>query len=324
MNQNQPSKITLPIIPTTIAAFRDVLGDIKGFFKISWVIWFVLVLVVELPSFILADKVRKELAEQPAVSATVRDEKSALDSTAPEAGSEKPTLPRTRLSVDVIVATMVLNVAQVLLLFCFSVAWYRQLLLHDDKGKTIPLRFGKREVDYMWTSMKASFAMLPVVLILLGLVTSMAMPDAAAPTPGEQQQNLVLIGLAIAALLYAQARLSMSYALTVVGETQAPVARSWRMTAGQGFPIMLGNVVMIGIPTIIMVAAIMGLSFMMEQAASAAAPEHGGLVPAGSNLGTLALSAGLKAIGAFFTLMTAGMLSAYQARIYALLVRENS
>lgn len=342
MADAQKEKVTLPVLATVKAAYGDVFGNFAAFLKIVWVIWLALLIAVELPALLLGEQVRKELAVQQAqigdaakkenvvappaqepAGESMESDKKAGETT--QAAGEAPAMPvpRTRLSLDLLVASMILNLVQVALIFCFSVAWYRQLLLHEEKGRLIGLRFGKREWNFGWTSVKAGFALAPLSFILFGVV--MANAPGAEVTADIRQQNLVIMVVCLITMLYVQARLSLAYALTVMGENKAPIARSWELSRGQSLRLMAGNLLTVAPISAAVMGFVYALSWGITQMLGApAVPGALEQAPDPNSPIMLAFSIFMKAVGALFTLLVVATLSAFQARSYAYLLRASA
>jgi hypothetical protein len=200
-------------------------------------------------------------------------------------------------------------------LFRFTLGWYRQLLLGENKGEVVKLRLGKPEWQLMLTSVKAGFAFMPFVFIAMMILTA-AYPDGDVKVAAAFDIWPWLGGLLLC-VLYVQARLALAYPICAMGEHTTSVRQSWRLTQRQSLRIAAGNL-LIELPFIAaMVGVVYALSWLL---ALVIHPET--LMQ--NNIADILVRILFKAIAEFFILLIIAGISAYHARCYAYLVRSSS
>lgn len=335
------SAVSFSLTATVRDAFRDVLSDIKGFFKITWVIWLLLVLCVEVPMGFLTEQMRAELGpematpdmrgvleqsgfvDKPEVAAQRPASPSVPSSAAASVTTEKtmpsmPEKPQKRISIKTAMLVMLVDVVQVLLIFSFAVAWYRALLLHEKRGLTIMPRLGRNEWNYAWTNMKAGLVLAPLFVFCFLATAGTVM--GAGPEAAISVVDIALILVALVALFYLQARLALAYPATAIGETQIPLKQAWELSRGQGWQILAGNL-LIAFPLMALMLLLVALvSFIINALVPAPDPaleQAQQSVPALVTYG----QGFIKILSNYFILVFFGVLSAFHARVYATLVR---
>jgi hypothetical protein len=184
------------------------------------------------------------------------------------------------------------------------------LSLGAPKDKIILFRFGKMELDYSWTSVKTAFVLLPLLLIAVALAFSLIMPQ-----PGETSgpETYAFIAIGVLASLYLQARLSIAYPLTVMGDAE-PVKKSWKLTGRYGVQLAIGQVLIVVPMMVVMLGFVFAASALIEHFRPDALDTHRELPLFAALL--------LKAIGSLFTLSVFAALVAFQARAYGFLVNR--
>ncbi len=312
----------LPVVSTVVAAYQDVFADLPATLRAMALIAALLVLVVEVPMLFLSDYVTRNL-EPAAPAASWEDalepeaEKPAMPEDGAPSGADEAVQPSESLTTRaplVVLAAMILSAIQMLILFRFTLAWYRQLLSGEGRGRVIPFRFGKPEIRLVWTSIKVGFVFLPVIFI-----TSAVLAYAGSPEGGGDVSGLWPLLLAmVAVLLFLQARMALAYPATVMEATEAPVRQSWNLTRRQSLGLILGNLLSIlpGIAGLMLV--FWGLSWIFSfvlpepEPGQAAAP----ILLAGHLV--------MKITGVFGMLLLVATLSAFHAHAYAYLMRSSS
>jgi hypothetical protein len=293
-----------PVFTTVRAAYADVFGNFPAFLRGIWLIWLLLFVLVDVPNhFVTQDAgvMMKTLAKNLPENTQLKPEEVMM--------SGHPVL-----KLPYIVLMGAFSCLQMMLVICFTVAWYVQLLRGENKGKTLTPRLGKREWNYAWTSLKVGFVLFPAFVILGGLLTAFLPQSGEGGPTVETYMCMVVAGLLA---LYLQARLSMSFPLTVLDHIQEPLKQSWDMTKKNSLPVMAG-LISVFIPILLlMVTVILLLSVGAE---ALFAPGH---VSAGEEemVFPAPIVLGLKAVGSLFTLLIFGVLSAFQARAYAYFLR---
>ncbi len=322
MTQSLP----LPIIATVNAAYGDVLGNLKAFLGSIWLILLMMVLFVEIPTLIMTQEIYKSI--HPEAYAALEDTGAKLDmpsteKTVPqkiaEAENSRPvTIEEARqVKPEHLAIIFALNLFQMAMVFSFSVAWYRQLLLGDKKGKTIVFHYGKPEWHFTLTAMKSGFAQAPVVLVMISFFMA-SIPEFAGGEAISVSDNWPLFVGGIVLMLYLIARTSMSYPMTVMGEVTEPFKQSWAMTRQNVWRIFIGNL-MIGLPTVMAALGIViGISLLVGTAQHGMTGEA---MPPDSRL-SFAEHVLFKTIGAAFILFLFGLVSAFYARSYAFMIRS--
>lgn len=310
-----PAKDKFPLLATAVTAYRDVFGNPANTMRMITFSWMLMFLLIDIPTHFIGKEITAAVEAQKATQASnpkpelPPDMPPEVAAKAAEIMANFPQEPP-RIKTEHIIASFALNLLQVMIIFSFAVALYRKFLRGDAREKPIFFRFGKQEWDYSWTSVKAGFAVLPVLLLVAGLAFSLIVPQ------GEVQnlETYVLIAVGVAIGLYLQARLSIAYPLTVMGETQAPVRKSWKMTGKYGVQLAIGQVLIVVPMTLLLLGLVFTASALVEHFfADALNPKHE--FP-------LAATLLLKAIGSLFTLSVFAVLAAFQARAYRFLVKS--
>jgi hypothetical protein len=335
---------SFPLMLTVRDSYRDVFGNIKGFFKTTWLIWALLLVCVEIPASFVAERIRGEMGTirqtetfSQQVDTFLEDEtalpapRALPEKTAPEV-SGKPDLappgagkpPATnalddaehRVSLTSGLMMMLVNLVQVLILFAFVVAWYRNLLLHEKKGETVPFRIGRNEWHFAWTNMKASLFLMPIFFIATSLVVGSLMSEAATMNAVDS----LVFSVAVIAFIYVQARLTLSYPMTAIGKFETPIQESWNMTKDHVWRIACGNILII-LP---MAGALMVFAYILSLVVGLMAPPPESPVPddvAGPSVHFYIMQYAMHAFGSYFTIFFLAVISAFHARVYAMLVR---
>lgn len=313
--------LSFPLLATVRASFRDVFGDIKGFFKISWLMWLMIILLVELPMSFLADDIHKNADTAQSMAdfraqmqggaetgqAEIDQGVTSTDQAVPGAAGSK-----SRVTPMQLMMVMGLNLVQILLLMRFILAWVRALVLHEQRGELIRPIVGKREFYLLWTSMKASAIMMPLTIFSFYPIAMLMMG-----MPLSQFDILIAAGFLVG-LVYLQARFSLSYVLSSIGENEEPVRQSWLLTKGQALRIIGGNFLVM-LPLFLVITLV---TFVLSIAVA-------GLVTSSGDAETAVvqvpywLRAIYKGIGTAFLLVVTGVITAFYARVYATLVRQS-
>lgn len=322
MTQSLP----LPILATVKAAYGDVIGNLKGFLASIWLILLMMVLFVEIPTLMMTQHIYHSI--HPEARTTLDDVTGKIDVPATEKGTaeklaeaenSKPvTIAEARqVKPEHLAVILALSLLQMAMIFSFSVAWYRQLLLGEKKDKTIIFHYGKAEWNFTMTAMKSGFALAPIVLVITSFFMA-SIPEFSGGEAVSLSDNWYIFAGCGLLMMYVIARLSMSYPLTVMGEATTPFKQSWTMTAQQVWRIMLGNI-LLALPTVfVALGIVIGVSLLVTSAEQGITGEA---VQTGSRLG-FAEHVLFKAIGAAFILFLFGLMSAFYARVYAFMVRS--
>lgn len=316
-----PATLPIPLLSTVQKAYRDVFGDLGALLRALCVLLFMSVVLVEIPTMMMTDyiygyvhPVKEKKVEAPASPSTgpeapVSAETKKANDDAMEAAQ--------RIQPEHMAALMALNLLQMAILVSFLVAWYRQLLLGEKTGGIILFRFGKNELAFAKTLVKASLVLFPVMMVLLSYGLAL-MPEFSDGKPEDISQVWPVFLICVLLLLYFLASLSMSYPLTIMGETAAPIKDSWRMTKPHLVNIIAGNL-MLFIPAIIgSTLIISGVSWLLHLPYQ---PVPGAVAPEDVH-DPFYVTLCLKAFGVLFTFILFALISAYQARVYAFLVRS--
>ncbi len=327
MTQSLP----LPVLATVKAAYGDVFGNLKGFLGSIWLILLMMVLFVEIPTLIMTQQIYKSI--HPEAHTTLDDmtgkidvpspeksleEKSTAEKVAASENSRPVTIEEARqVKPEHLAIILALSLFQMAMIFSFSVAWYRQLLLGEKKDKTIVFSYGKPEWHFTLTAMKSGFALAPIVLVFTSFFMA-SIPEFSGGEAVSLEDNwAVFLGCGLL-MMFVIARLSMSYPLTVMGQTTEPFKQSWVMTAKHVWRIMLGNI-LLALPTVVVALGIViGVSLLISSAQQGIA---GDVAQQGNRLG-FAEHVLFKAIGAAFILFLFGLMSAFYARVYAFMIRS--
>ncbi|MDX1923201.1 MAG: hypothetical protein SFW65_08750 [Alphaproteobacteria bacterium] len=321
MTQSLP----LPIIATVKAAYGDVIGNLKAFLGSIWLILLMMVLFVEIPTLIVTQEIYKSI--HPEVQIAQQDmgpkldlppsEKGVTEKIAEAENSRAVTIAEARqVKAEHLAMILALNLFQVAMVFSFSVAWYRQLLLGEKKDKTIIFHYGKPEWHFTLTAMKSGFAQAPIVLVMVSFFMA-SIPEFAGGEAVSISDNWPLFIGGIVLMLYLIARTSMSYPITVMGEVTEPFKQSWVMTKQNVWRIFLGNL-LIGLPTVIVALGIViGVSLLISTTQQNVTGEAAQAI----NRLSFAEHVLFKTIGAAFILFLFGLISAFYARAYAFMIR---
>lgn len=322
MTQSLP----LPVLATVKAAYGDVIGNLKGFLGSIWLILLMMVLFVEIPTLMMTqyiyNSIHPELQNAPNAASGKIDlpatEKGTAEKIAEAENSKPVTIEEARqVKPEHLAVILGLSLLQMAMLFSFSVAWYRQLLLGEKKDRTILFHYGKAEWNFTKTAMKSGFALAPIVLVVTSFFMA-SIPEFSGGEAVSLEDNWYIFAGCGVLMMYIIARLSMSYPLTVMGEVTTPFKQSWTMTAQQVWRIMLGNI-LLALPTVLAALGIViGVSLAITSAEQSITGEA---VQAGARLG-FAEHVLFKAIGATFILFLFGLMSAFYARVYAFMVRS--
>lgn len=326
--------LSLPLLATAKAAYADVCGNFIGFLKVIWVVLLMMALFVELPMLMVQREVYYSVHPEQRVEANHMKPGANLDIPAaekPAADKDKESAEKkpadvtkdatmeqaSRVDPTHVMIMMGLSLLQLLLLFSFSVAWYKQLLFNEKKGATVLFHFGKQEWNFGLTAMKSGIVLAPIVLVLM----SYYMASIPGFSEGEPINISDYIGLYIGGgvlMLYLVARLSMSYPLTVSGHYEAPIKESWSMTKHHAGRIMIGFIMMTLPVTLITMVVVMGASYLINMNAPTL-PD--GTISKDIEAG-FAEHLFYKTIGSAYMIFGAAFVSAFYARAYAFLVRS--
>ncbi|NDE91069.1 MAG: hypothetical protein EB059_08050 [Alphaproteobacteria bacterium] len=304
------SILPLPVIATVKAAYRDVFGDLKAFAGVMWLTLLMMVVFVELPTLMVTQAISKFIHPEKYVEAGVDTNISA-----------EHELPKTDAEVDAVTVDdarhvppeyvfmlMGLNLLATAILFSFSFAWYRQLLVGEKKGKMIVFHFGKAEWRFAITALKCGFAVAPFMLVMVSFAMA-SLPEFAGGAPqslGESMPVFLICGVLMLAIM---ARVSMSYPLTVMHITDAPIKQSWVMTRQQTLRIVAGIITMV-VPLFSgSLLVVIGINYLLN---------------GGKGAPTFAEHLLYKTLGSLFLLVACALISAFTARAYAFLVRSQS
>ncbi len=324
--------LSLPLLATVKAAYGDVCNDFFGFLKIIWVILLMMVLFVELPMLMVQREVYYSVHPEKRVEASQIVDASKLDlpSTEKKSSEKAPTDNTTsdvtkdatmeqasRVDPTHVMIMMGLSLLQLLLIFSFSVAWYKQLLFNEKKGSTVFLHFGKLEWNFGLTAMKSGIVLAPIVLVLMSYYMA-SIPGFAEGEPIHLADYTGLYVGGCVLMLYLVSRLSMSYPLTMMGRYDAPIKESWSMTKHQAGRIMLGFLMMSFPVTIVTMVVVVGASYLINMGAPTL-PD--GTISKDIETG-FAEHLFYKTIGSLYMIFAFALVSAFYARAYAFLVRS--
>lgn len=340
MTQPPPkSSIPLPVLTTIKAAYGDVFGKLSAFLNVIWLILLMMVLFVEIPTLIVTQEIFSTLHPDAASAKPLEakidlpdTEKNALEKKQPPAETDPSTpasIPRDestqsitmeeaqRVRPEHVLMIMALNLLQMAMIFSFSVAWYRQLLMDDRKGKTILFNYGKPEWNFTLTSMKSGFVLAPVVLVIVSYIMA-SIPGFSGPEAIPLQESWpVFLGGGIL-MLYLLARLSMGYPLTIMGHIAEPIRQSWLMTKYQAGRILIGSLIMALPVLLVSLLIVVGISILITSTGNVFSGEN---VPASTQI-SFAEHVIFKTVGSAFILFLFALVSAFYARVYAFLVRS--
>jgi hypothetical protein len=344
MKSDMKTVLPLPLMATVKAAYKDVFGNLKAFLGVIWLILLMMVLFVEIPTLIVTQEIYKSMhpeiqaggtADGAAAKITVPPTESSENQSVPsektdakenlgEENIQNVTMDQAeRIKPEHLMIIMALNIFQMAMIFSFSVAWYRQLLLNDKKDKTVMFHFGKDEWNFALTAMKSGFVLAPVVLVMMSYFMA-SIPAFAGGETISLNDNWWLFAGGGILMLYLMARLSMGYPLTVMGQHEEPIKQSWLMTKQHAGRILLGSVMM-SVPVLCLAMGIViGLSLLLDGAIQNSLAQN---IPAEAGQHQIEISFAehilFKTIGATFLLFLFGLASAFYARIYAFLVRSS-
>jgi hypothetical protein len=325
------------------SAYGDVFGNIGGFLRIIWLMVAISIVFIELPSLLLTNyifdyihadkKIEVSVDVPPSISSNVSVAKvetppAVIEKTVTEiAATEKPpqaSAPQPsameqaeRVKPEHMMMLMALNLIQIAIVVSFLVAWYRQLLFAENKGKTITPHFGKNEWDYTKTVMKSSFVLFPVMMVLMGYGVA-SIPGFSDGKPEDISQTWPVFVICGGALLYLLASLSMSSPITIMGHTATPIKDSWKMTTSHIVPLILGNLCVFIPAMIVAMVLISGASWLLHLSVQSV---PGAMVDDAAQ-DPFMITLCIKAMGSFFTLVLFALLAAFHARVYAFLVRS--
>lgn len=312
--------LSLPILATLKAAYGDVFAKPTSFMKVMWLILLMMVLFVDLPMMVTQREAYLSMHPDKRVEITQKSEPTKIDLPATEQSTSEAVRPSppegNSLKMEYVLVMLAISLLQLVLLFSFSVAWYRQLLFGDNKGKTITFRFGKMEYQFGVTAMKNGLVMAPIMLIMMSYYIA-SIPGFADGDPIDVADYWWLFVTGAMAMMFLVARLSMSYPLTMMGQFDAPVKQSWNLTKGQSLQIGLGFFTMVVPASIAMIVVVVGASYLINAGAQPTDEELN------RNLDISFVEHLIyRAIGSAYMLYVFGLVSAFYARAYAFLVRS--
>ncbi|HZT18550.1 MAG TPA: hypothetical protein VFA23_04060 [Dongiaceae bacterium] len=119
------------------------------------------------------------------------------------------------------------------LVVAFAVAWHRATLVGEVPKGWVGGRFGRRELRYAgWVAllMAGSFG----VMVLAALLATALM--GVEPGPGQ----IALVLIALAGVVYLATRLILLLPAAALGDRNAGLGWSWRLTRGHGLALFLG------------------------------------------------------------------------------------
>ncbi len=320
-------QLSLPILTTVKIAYGDVFGKPITFFKVIWLVLLMMVLFIDLPMLITQreayfsmhpDK-RVEVAQS---ASTTKIDLPATEKQTPDTKLTDKTATdvmmkeASGLKLEYVLVMIGISLLQLLLLFSYSVAWYRQLLFGDNKDKTIIFHFGKMEYNFAITAMKSGLVMAPIVLLMMSYYIA-SIPGFSEEEPISLAEHWWLFVGCGLLLTYLVARVSMSYPLTMMGQFDEPIKQSWKITKDQPLPIAMGFFCMVIPASIAMIILVVAASYLMNM---------GGHIPEEHVSRTLDVTFAehliYRAIGSAYMLYVFALVSAFYARAYAFLVRS--
>ncbi|MBY0428975.1 MAG: hypothetical protein K2Q32_07125 [Alphaproteobacteria bacterium] len=317
--------LSLPIIATVKAAYGDVFAKPMAFIKVMWLVLLMMILFVDLPMMVTQREAYLSMHPDKRAEQTEKIGPAKIDVPDTEKqATEKPTeatdkalsTEASSLKPEYALAMLGISLLQLVLLFSYSVAWYRQLLFGDKKDKTIMFRFGKMEYQFAVTAMKNGLVLAPIMLVMMSYYMS-SIPGFSDGEPINIIDYWWLFLAGIILVLYLVARLSMSYPLTMMGQFDEPIKQSWNLTNGQSLQIALGFINMVVPASIALIVIVVGASYLMNFGAQPTDEELN------RNL-DLAFAEHLvyRVIGATYMLYVFALVTAFYARSYAFLVRS--
>ena len=320
-------QLSLPILATVKMAYGDVFGKPITFFKVIWLVLLVMVLFIDLPMLITQREAYFSMHPDKRVEAVESAGATKIDLPATEKQTPN-TKPTDKSKQDVIMeeasgmkleyalVMIGISVLQLVLLFSYSVAWYRQLLFGDKKDKTIIFQFGKMEYNFALTAMKSGLVLAPLVFLMMSYYMA-SLPGFSDGEPINLAEYWWLFVGGGVLLIFLVARVSMSYPLTMMGQFDEPIKQSWKMTKHQPLPIALGFFCMVIPASIAMIVIVVGANYLMNVA---------GQIPEENISRTLDITFAehliYRAIGSVYMLYVFALVSAFYARSYAFLVRS--
>lgn len=298
----------LPVKEIARDALKDVFGDIKGFLRVSGVM-ILLIMGLGIANTALFGEdwaqLTKAMATKPAASAAMNpDINPAMNGAA--------TAEKNAAVFRILPGVLLLVLGQWLLLFLFNVAWYQQLLLGKNKGKTIFLRFGKAE----WNMGVVDFQR--DAIMLLTYIGCAFLTGVAMALSGLLTKSSLIIGVLAGAVfcvtlffwLRFTLRLSLVDPLAIVGQRDNAFTISRRMMKGREWSFLVGFL-LVTFPTwLVFLVLFIGIGFI--GAALTGASQHA--------LNAVALVVAL--LSSCQMVVLTALPAAYTARVYAWLRRE--
>jgi hypothetical protein len=144
-----------------------------------------------------------------------------------------------------------------------AVAWHRHIL----RGEPLTARIAPVDARvaryFVFTVILA--LLVGVVPLTVLLLTSRGSPDPDAAAPGGPGIGLLLVPFLMLACIYVAMRLQLVFPATAVGDQAITPARSWSLTNGNGWRLVLGFLM----ATVPVAGLVLGLTVLLAYAAEA-------------------------------------------------------